>query len=214
MTTTLGHAAPGERQRMAELETKLRTRTITSGEHLELALLNLEPGHDGFRAAELLREMLAAEPENGSARLWLAYCCIYELMDPEALREAVRLCEELAPGQASADVRAAALLLEAAALRQLAGDRDVLALLRESVRLAPTWIANRQWLAMIYQERGDRAAAEEQLREALEVSRAQPAPEPDRYADQLFEMLITARGSHQIGGRLQEQLQELLKAPR
>lgn len=207
MTTPTGHASPGESERIAELDAKLHAGTITSDEQLELALLNLEPGHDGFRAAEMLRGMLAAEPEHDLARLWLAFCCIYELMDPDALREAIRLCDELSQARVPVDVQAAALLLKAAALRQLAGDHDVLALLQESVRLAPEWIANRQWLAKIYEERGDQAAAEEQLQKAVEVSRKRP--DTRSYADQLFEMLITARGSYQIEDRLQDQLREL-----
>lgn len=189
---------------MAALEEKLRHRGLTNEERLELALLNIEPGHDGFRAVELLREMPAGSPSLDLARLWISYCCIYELMDDDALREAVRLCDELLERRPSARVQAAALLLKAASLRQLGSGHDTVAELRESVRLEPTWVANHQFLATVYEELGDRVAAEDELRKAIEVSRL--PQESASHADQLFEMLITARGSHQITKRLQDQL--------
>ncbi|HVT61022.1 MAG TPA: hypothetical protein VHR45_21845 [Thermoanaerobaculia bacterium] len=195
--TATGHATPQESERIAALEAKLGRKTISCDEHLELALLQLEPCHDGFRAAELLEEIIAAKPDHSLAKIWLAHCWIYEWMDEEALRNAVRLCNTLLDERVSVHLRSAALLLKASALRQLPDSDDPLALLLESVRLAPDWISNREMLAQVYQERGDRNAAAEQLRRALEVSRA-PHQVSSSYAEQMFKKRIARRG----GGRL------------
>ena len=61
---TLGHATAAEAARIAELEAKLRNLSITTDEQLELALLNLEPVHDGFRAVDLLHEILRNKPRH------------------------------------------------------------------------------------------------------------------------------------------------------
>jgi hypothetical protein len=63
-----GHATASESSRVEALEEKLRNRKITSDEQLELALLNIEPGHDGFRAIEVLREIPAESPQFNLAR--------------------------------------------------------------------------------------------------------------------------------------------------
>ena len=138
MTTLGGHATPRERERAAALEAKLQAQSASLDEQLELALLYLEPGHDGFRAAELLERILKTEPEHDLARLWLAHCWIYEWMDENALRNAVTLCDALTDASKPAPVRSAALLLKATALRQLGGDGEVIELLSLSVELAPS----------------------------------------------------------------------------
>jgi tetratricopeptide (TPR) repeat protein len=206
MSFASGHANALERARVAELEAKLHDRRTNSDELFELALLNLEPLHDGFRAAELLQKILNEDSRHKLSKLWLTYVNIYELMDEDALRNAVRLSDQLIDQGASADVQAAALLLKATAVRGL-GDQDPAEYVRASIALAPGWVANRQLLARIYQERGEQSAAEEELLKAIEACGQQP--EPESFADRMFEMLVTARASHRITDRLKEQLRQL-----
>lgn len=190
MTIPTGHATSAEKAHIAGLAEKLRSGRLTSDERLELALLNIEPLHDGFRAAELLRELLAENRQHELAKLWLAHVYIFHFMDEDALNEAVRLCEELLAASARPETRAAAHLLKADALRQL-GDRDPVPDLRQSVALAPTWVGNRLLLAQIDEERGHLSAAQDQLREALEAIGSWPVPAD--FASRMFEMLITSR---------------------
>jgi tetratricopeptide (TPR) repeat protein len=200
-----GHPTLSEREHIARLDAKLRDRTIDLDEQLELALLHLEPLHDGLRAVDLLWGILAATPKHPLARIWLVYCWIYEWMADEALRNAVTLCDELLHEDLPASLQAAALLLKASALRELGGES--LAPLRESVALAPDWISNRQLLARIYEERGDRWLAAEQLRKAIALSLSRP--DTGNYTDELFELLITGRGGELVANGLQEWLQKL-----
>jgi Tfp pilus assembly protein PilF len=201
----IGHASPREMERITALEAKLRSQAISLDEQLELALLYLEPGHEAIRTTELLQEILAHHPEHNLARIWLAYCFIYEWMDEESLKNAVGLCDLLSDECVPTKLRAAALLLKAAALRQLPGGDDPLPLLLQSIELEPNWISNRQMLASVYQERGDRKAAEEQLHRAMEVR--------GNYANHLFDRLIAGRSDYRIGDGLEEQLRELGKDP-
>lgn len=200
-----GHASISESNRMQLLEEKLRDRRITSDELLELALLNIEPGHDGFRAIEVLRETSAESPNFNLAQLWIAYCDIYELMDEGALRECIMLCDDLLEREASSRLRAAAFFLKASALRDLDRNNAPVECLLESVKLEPAWVSNRQFLAKLYYEQGHRLAAEEQLHKAIEVSRSQT--QSVHIADQLFERLITAQGWSSMKKTLQDQLQ-------
>jgi tetratricopeptide (TPR) repeat protein len=210
-----GHATSAEKAHIAALNEKLRTGSITPDEQLELALLNLEPLHDGFKAGELLQELLAANPRHEIAKLWLAYVHIYEFMDRPSLVNAVRLCDDLFVSADQRDTLAAAHLLKTSALCDLAFDSkqraasnlDPMLDLRLSVARAPTWPGSRLSLAHIYEKRGDLLAAQDQLREALETSGSRP-PLPD-YASRMFEMLITQRGSERTIKLLKSELQRL-----
>lgn len=198
-----GHASSREKDRMAALEAKLGDQAISPDERLELALLYLEPGHDGLRAAELLEGILAVDPGHDVARMWLAHCLIYEWMDEEALRRAVELCNALLDERLPADLRAAGLMLKAAALRLLPDGDDPLPLLLQSINLAPTWISNRLLLSNVYQDQGDRKAAEQELLLAKEALGS--------YAGQLFEELITGRGGDRVADFLEDQIRTLAR---
>jgi tetratricopeptide (TPR) repeat protein len=204
-----GHSTPSEREHIARLEKALLDRTIGPDEQLELALLQLEPLHDEFRAVDLLWGIIASTPAHPLAQIWLAYCWIYEWMADEALRNAVKLCDEVLGQDLPAALRSAALFLKADALRKLG--RDSLVPLLESVALAPDWISNRQLLATIYEERGDRQLAVEQLHKAIELSRHRVATR--NYADELFELLITGRGGDGVADGLAEWLRRLTGEP-
>jgi tetratricopeptide (TPR) repeat protein len=192
---------------MEALENKILQHEISQDELLELALLNIEPGHDGFRAMELLREIPIDDARFGVAQVWLEYCYIYELLDDGSLREAVRICDEILRQQTKIRLRAAALLLKATALRTLDKVEDSLGPLLDSIRLEPGWVASRQILAMTYLERNSRLEAEEQLRQAIEVIRSQSATAS--LVDQMFDQLIAAQGWPRLKETLQNQLNAL-----
>lgn len=204
-----GHASLAEAERMEALETKVQHHEISRDELLELALLNIEPGHDGIRSMELLREIPPDDERFGLAQVWLAYCYIYVLLDDDSMRDAIRLCEDILQTQASTRLRAAALFLKATALRTLGRVEDSLAPLLESIRLEPEWVASRQMLASTYHERGSRSGAEEQLRKAIEVVQSHPVSE--RWVDQMFDQMITAQGWPTLKATLEKQL-EVLRA--
>jgi len=95
-------------------------------------------------------------------------------------------------------------MLRAAAHRQLTHRILARADCEESVRLAPHWIGNRQLLSQILTELGEYAASRRQLIEAL--NNVRPIPRPAKYADYMFERLITARVSDGIEKRLRHGL--------
>lgn len=206
MTSNRGHFDKQQLRRAELLESKLCDDSISTRELLELALLSIEPGHDCFHAAELLEKVLAADPDENTAKLWLAHCWIYEFMDERSLRKAIEISTEidLDTGTA-ADVRAAALLLKGAAFYQLSSTDSARAALEASVHLEPQWITNRQLLATIYEKSNDISAARGQLVRAIENTAVPPSD------DHLFEWLITGRRAAGIAQRLRDQLEGLQK---
>jgi len=196
-----GHANDQQRRRTQQLEERLHSDTASEDEILELALLAIEPGHDGVRAAGLLRRMSASHPLRN---VWLAFVDIYEIMDLAALAEAVEACSEALVGNADVTIQAAAMMLRAAAQRQLTHSAQARADCEESVRLAPHWIGNRLLLFQILTELGEYAAARRQIIDALHNVR--PIPHPAKYVDYLFERLITARSASDMEKRLRTKL--------
>jgi tetratricopeptide (TPR) repeat protein len=196
-----GHANDQQRRRIQQLEERLHRDIASEDDILELALLAIEPGHDGVRAAGLLSRLPASDPLRN---VWLAFVDIYELMDLAALAEAVDACSEALGGSTDVTIQAAALMLRAAAQRHLTHIAQARADCEESVRLAPHWIGNRQLLSQILTELGEYAAARKQLIEALHNVR--PIPHPEEYVDYMFEQLITARSSDGIEKRLRSKL--------
>ncbi len=207
MNFSAGHARADEIDRVKALEMKLRSDAISEEEVLELALLNIEPLHNGFRAVELLEGLVKSNPGNVLGRLWLAFCDIYELMDPASLRNARLLCDGILRETSEPRTRAAALLLSATAARQLSNDVDVRNELEECVSLAPNWITSRQVLAREYERHGMKTAAKDQLLKALE--NAEESPKAGNPLADLFDLLITGRNTYKVTDRIREQLREL-----
>lgn len=201
-----GHATVEQNRRIRLIEEKRHAGSATCDELLELSLLALEPKHDGFRAAELLARV-DAEYGDPRAKLWLAFTCIYELMDQTSLRTAVSACGVLISSASNVELLAAAWMLKAAARRHLSAAEDVRNDIEQSVRLAPAWIGNRQLLAEVLREGGDRRGAEEQLRQAL--TNVRQMPPTTSYEEYMFQLLITAQRSTGIADRLQRRLDEL-----
>jgi tetratricopeptide (TPR) repeat protein len=207
MTRYYGHATAAERQRIDYLEA-----TGVSGsaeERLELALLNVEPAHEIRGALEVLRSLLSRDTSDYRARFWLAYCCVYELGSEPALEEAIGLCDEILQSAAPDRLKAGALMLKAAAFRDL-GREDPLEELRQSISLAPDWVSNRQELAQVMLERGEHAMARAQLERAL----AAPSVSTGglSVADALFEELVTARVGLAVRNGIREQLSKLVES--
>jgi hypothetical protein len=196
-----GHASAQQRERIQQLEIRLLDGVASREELLELALLALEPEHDGVRASRLLKQIPVDDPLRN---LWLAYVDIYEGMDVPALNEATDLCNEILRSSIDRDIRAAAFMLRAAALSRLSDIPAARGDALESVRLAPEWIGNRQLLAQILRECAEREAAEEELKRAL--ANVYPMARPESYPVYMFERLITARLSGGIGDRIRRQL--------
>src|SRR5947209_15793815 len=148
----MSHATTEQHARIALLEAKLRDDNLSNDEVLELALLAIEPGHDAFRAAELLQRLIPNEAYSAIAKMWLAHCWIYEFMDRRSLQNAAVLCDEVVRDGTDADIRAAALMLKGAALNALGDVGSAGMALEASVMDRPSWVSNRQLLASVYQK--------------------------------------------------------------
>ncbi|HEX7157898.1 MAG TPA: hypothetical protein VF214_02695 [Edaphobacter sp.] len=204
MTLNDGHFDSQERREWELLQAKLQDGSISTPELLKLAQLSIEPGHDLFRAAELLETVLATDPGENMARVWLAHCWIYGFMDPASLRNALEVCNEIGrKAGIIASIRAAAFLLRGAAFYQLSAIDSARKELEASVALEPGWVANRQLLAVLYERTNDLASAREQLVRAIENTAVPSSGDP------LFEWLITGRHAAGVLQRLRDQLKRL-----
>jgi tetratricopeptide (TPR) repeat protein len=192
----INHATAAQRARVDTLEEKVRDGAASAGDRFELALLAIEPMHDGFRAAALLEPMVV---DNDMAGVWLAHCWIYEFMEDASLQKAVALCDEIDRRSEDLDARAAALMLKGAALNALHDFQGATLPLEQSVWLQPAWISNRKLLAAIYERRGMFREAREQLEAALRTTVG-----VDSRADErgLFDVLITGRGGQGTANRI------------
>lgn len=206
MTRDYGHATAAERQRIDYLEAK--GVRASAEERLELALLNIEPAHEILRAMEVLRSLLSRHTSHYRARFWLAYCCVYELFSEPERKEAIGLCDEILQSAAPDPLKAGALMLKATAFRERG--QDPLAELRQSISVAPDWVSNRQELAQVMLERGERAIARAQLEQAL----AAPSISTDRLsvADARFEELVTARAGLAVRDSIRKRLTKLVES--
>jgi tetratricopeptide (TPR) repeat protein len=197
--TPLGHASEPELEELATLRRRASEGLLTPEELLRLALQLFEPAHDPFAAVDVLKDLLQRDPTFDLARVWLGYLDVYELMDDDALREAVALAEEVSTTDDR--LRAASLLVKGAALRHLASMEPAVSAIEESVRIAGHWVTNRQALGDLYRDMGRRVEAADQFRAALEnFERARQMErrlEHDRERE-LFEMYLTGLAASEI----------------
>jgi tetratricopeptide (TPR) repeat protein len=198
-----GHASESKAEELATLQQKAVEGTLESEELLRLALQLFEPAHDPFAAVDVLKLLLRQLPTHDVARIWLAYLDVYELMDDDALREAVALADHVS----STDERlyAAALLVKGAALRHLANVGAAVAAVEESVRLAGDWVTNRQALGDLYRDSGRKADALDQFRAALanfEKAREVGRREERSREEELFDVHLTGLATSQITGAI------------
>ncbi len=193
---------------MGILEQRIAEGSANDEDQFELALLNLEPGHDGFRAVELLRGIRPSSPCHDLAQLWISHCLIYEMMDDGALAEAVQICSTLLGRSISPEVRTGAHFLRAMAVWNRNPTEAVIPDLCEAVRLEPDWSATRLSLARVYRVLHHERAAEEQLLAAREAAK-KPAPEAADVPGKLFELMVTGRGGHRRREWIDEELERL-----
>lgn len=200
----LGHAGNRDLAVLEELQRKAALATITDEELLRLALLQIEPAHDAFAAVDTLKYVLARGPWHDIARVWLGYLFVYELMDEDALRDAIRIADEVSANERR--LKSAALWIKGSALRQLQIVDRGIAVLEESVKLEPEWVANRLALANAYRDADRKGDAIEQLTVALAKVGNAKAIE----CDDLFETLITGSApSSQMIVTINEEIRRL-----
>jgi len=100
-----GHASAQQQQCIRQLEERLQGNIASEDDILELALLAIEPGHNGLSAALLLRRIPTSNPLRN---VWLAFADIYELMDVAALAEAIDACSAILTRDSDTAIKAAA----------------------------------------------------------------------------------------------------------
>jgi cytochrome c-type biogenesis protein CcmH/NrfG len=130
---------------------------------LRLAQVYIEPAHEEQLAIPLLEQILAREPSNAPAKLWLAYCCIHYLMDEASLRRAVQLLQDVIDSRSGLEAAAQMLLAEVREdLGEIIPTRKI-ELLEASVRERPDWVFNRVRLGRAYRAEGRLAEGNEQF---------------------------------------------------
>jgi hypothetical protein len=128
------HASDKDREAMYGFEERA-SATGSVADLLKLAQVYIEPAHEEQLAISLLEQILAREPSNAPAKLWLAYCCIHYLLDQASLRRAVQLLEDVIDSQSGREAAAQVLLAEVLEdLGEIAPARKI-ELLEGSVRL-------------------------------------------------------------------------------
>ena len=202
-----GHATAEEQARVRELESRLDPKTSPLSSLLELALLYRCPCHEEDRSIRLLEGILDRDGDFSAARIWLGYLHLHYSLDPASIKKARQLLESVPDGDRIH--RAASLQLLAAVGEDLndLSTSEIIRLLEASVELAPHWVNNRDLLAAYLARTGDTAAAEAQLRAALDnVIAADPAWSP---AEREFEISITGRTADRVAERLTSHLTQL-----
>jgi tetratricopeptide (TPR) repeat protein len=205
----MGHETEADRFRKFQLEAAITKGAATPRDTLELALLYIEPLHLEDQAAKILQQLFK-DPEYGSmAAIWYSYVALQALMTHESLNKAAHV---LRPLRHTNDdrIQAAAAFLLAQIEAELTdwNAESVLQLLESSVARAPTWVFNRQLLALLLRRRMRFEEAANHLKAALQNI----LPEQFRPHDVIessFEESITGRASHKIGEVLRSELQDV-----
>lgn len=205
----MGHASESEAEEIATLSRKAADGQLSPEEMFRLALRLFEPAHDPFAAIDLMKEVLQRDGSFDLARIWLAYLDVYEAMDDAALREAVALADEVSSVDDS--LRAAALFVKGAALRQLDQPERSRDVLEASIQLADDWVANRLALADVYREMGRKGDAAQQYNAALaNFERARlDARSEESLESGFFEMYFTGHGASDL---LRDVIEEQLRS--
>lgn len=210
-----GHASQHEEARVGELLRKREDGAANSRELVELALLYWEPYHREPETVSILQGILAREPTNNLAKLWLGYICVYYnwLLAGDSLEVAMRCLNQII-ATAQPFWAAAARVVLYGALRER--DRTEqsrparIACLEEAVRAEPEWLNSRLYLASEYLEDRRYADALEQIRFPKKNS-AGPKPDPRDFIDRLLETYITGRLSRRAEERLKSLAEKILQ---
>jgi len=194
-----------------ELADDLQRRVDSSGANaddlLTLALLRLEPFHDGFGAAQLLESVRGTAAEEAMASVWYAYCALHFLFDVSTLQKALDL---LTRSQGpTRELESALEFMMAEVIYRLdenAGD-NIVGHIQRSIELAPEWVSNHQMLAWFMERRGERELALQHLRSAL-ANIIPPDPAWSLLRAE-FECNITARTSFNVDRRISDVIRRL-----
>ncbi len=208
-----------EESRLHELRIKNTAGLAPVVDTVELALLEIDlRGNQDF-AISLLRKAIAANPEEWSPRLWLAYHSVYAIMSRPAIEEAMHITTELA-SSTDESVAAAALVVLYGALNNLEDGVRIptlkVACLESSVMKRPGWVSNRLFLAVQYRAMRRYADALRQI--SVAITNVLPEPGPESYVERQFEISMTGRLSHRVVERSlmpleREILRERLRHP-
>ena len=212
-----GVATPDELRMIRELETKVDLDRSPAEELLRLAQLYIRPMFKEALAIPVLEKILERDPGNAWATYWLAYCHLHYGIDQPSLLKAKQLLESWLVSHECNDSNAE----ECAAVHELLvevrddillsdiSDAERVALLEESVRLAPQWSGNRWYLARAYIAVGRIEDAISQLEAAqANMIAADPCWDP---TEDYFERSVTGRANYYLVDELPKMLQELRK---
>lgn len=167
-----GHADEKEREFILSLEEKVKSGVCSTQDIIDLATLYICPCHDEELAISLLEELLEQEPKNSKAKLLLAHCCIVHLMDEDALKRAIDLCQSVIDEEQDMELRAIAYDKLQEAQNDLVFPERIPAeqeieLLEASVRCAPSGVSNYFALSGAYKRAGRLSDAIKALRTAI-----------------------------------------------
>lgn len=156
---------------MRVLEGKRAAGNASPMDMVELALLYWEPYHEEETAVATLRELLAREPRNNLAKLWIAYIYVYYyFMLGVSLDDAKEILSEIISSGERAFLGAAKVVLYGA-LRDFDRSEKTrparTTCLEESIAMEPGWVNNHHYLAGEYFEAGRYSEALDEVRNAL-----------------------------------------------
>jgi hypothetical protein len=181
-----GHPTEHDEKLVLELRSRLRRNPNDVDAMVSLGAFMFEPYHRSEDSIRLLRQAIAVDRSNVSARFWLAKCLFHLCSDSESAREV--LADALA---IDAD-RPECLSLMASVLQDLGhGPAQCVGILRTAVQKAPGWTTPRQQLVQTLIELGD-------LDEAYRVVRESPTPgemaqSASDSLEEYFESAVTGR---------------------
>lgn len=198
-----GHETFSEKKRVEQLEATFDLDKSSIEDLLDLGLLYIEPCHRESDAIRLYETILKRDPKNSAAKFWLAYCCIWYLMDKDALKRAITLLENII--DTDKNFSGAAFILIAEAMGDLYNlpMEEKIKFLEASIKYEPNWVYNHLYLAWAYKAAKRDHDALNQAELALENFKKYGANFTNDHS--IFENEITGRASHYM----EEQLKKL-----
>ena len=195
-----------------ELQRRVDSSDANADDLLTLALLRLEPFHDGFGAAQLLESVRGTAGEVATASVWYAYAAVHFLFDASTLQKAFDLLTHSAGP--TRELESARELMMAEVIHRLDAnaDDDIAGHIQRSIELAPEWVSNHQLLAWFMERRGEHELALQHLRTAL-ANTIPPDPAWSLLQAE-FECNITARTSFNVDRRISDVIRRLAPAER
>ncbi|MEK7528604.1 MAG: hypothetical protein AAB592_02475 [Patescibacteria group bacterium] len=189
-------------KRVESLEKTLNLAESSLNTLLELAQLYIEPCHRESDAIQLYETILKRDPQNSAAKFWLSYCCIWYLMDKDALKRAVALLENIIATDKNFSGAACILLAEAMGDLYNLPMEEKIKFLEASIQYEPNWVYNHLYLAWAYQAAKRYHDALNQTELALANFKKYGVDFVDD--NSIFENEITGRASRYVEEKLKE----------